>query len=197
MFKFILGLLRGERRNDNGQSETVRHWTEQEPDRVRTFEETTQASAGGGVSVSISYTHELATSRQIEFLQKLGFSADGLTKGGASTLLDRILRPVDYALKQTFKNANVVLQKEHLRMFQVTIARWDYCSQLPRFGPYATWPDLEASGNDPHRSLTKEEKIAITEIALQLVPPEVFLSLKSNGIKKYKDVLDGKLRADT
>jgi hypothetical protein len=80
-------------------------------------------------------------------------------------------------------------------MLQVTIVRWDYCSKLPRFGPHATWTDLEASSNDPHRSLTKEEKIAITEIALQLVPPEVFLSLKSNGIKKHKDVLDEKIRA--
>lgn len=197
MFKFILGLLRGERRNDNDQTETVRRWTEQEPNRVRTFEETTQSCAGEGASISISYTHELATSRQIEFLQKLGFSADGLTKGEASTLLDRVLRPVDYALKQTFKNVNVALQKEHLRMFQVTITTWDYCSHLPRFGPNATWAELEASGNDPHRSLTKEEKIAVTDIAFQLLPSDVFLALKSNGIKKYKDVLDEKLKAGT
>lgn len=194
MLKFILNLLK-ENRGDDEKNESVRRWTEREPDRVRTFEKTTQVSEGDGVSVAVSYTRELATSRQIELLQKLGFSADGLAKGEAMLLLDRILRPVDYALKQTFKNVNTNLPKEHLRLLQVTIARWDYCSQLPRFGPHATWAELEASGTDPYRFLTKEEKIAVTEIAFQLLPPEVFLSLKSNGLKKFKDTLDEKLQS--
>ena len=194
MLRFILSLLKGEHRDRDGQSKTVRRWTEEEPGRVRTFEETTQVSVGGGVSGSISYTRELATSRQIELLKKLGFSGDGLTNVEASRLLDRILRPVDYALKQTFKNVHSILQKEHLRSLQVAMSRWDYCAQLPRFGPHATWAELERSGN-PHRTLTKEEKIAVTEIAFQHLPPEMFLSLKSNGIKKYKDQLGERLSA--
>jgi hypothetical protein len=197
MFAFIRGLFRGGRHDASG--ERVRRWTEQEPDRVRTFEETTQASSsrGDGFFVSISYTRELATSRQIEFIQKLGYSADDLTKDEASIFLDRILRPVDYALRQTFKQVYEKIDKEHLRVIQVTMVHWDYCSQLPRFGPHSTWADLEANGVNPHRALTKEEKIAVTEIAFRLLPPYVFLALKSNGIQKYKNVLDNKIKAGT
>jgi hypothetical protein len=193
MLAFFRNLFRGERASD----ERVRRWTKQEPNRVRRFEETTQTSSctGDGFYVSIRTTHELATSRQVEFLQKLGYSADGLTKGEASTLLDRILRPVDYALRQTFKQVYEKIDKEHLRVIQVTMVGWDYCSQLPRFGPQSTWADLEAGGVDPHRALTKEEKIAVTEIAFRLLPPEVFLALKSNGIQKYKTGLDDKINA--
>src|SRR6266487_1491871 len=99
MFKLILGFLhlfkKGGSASDN--STKARRWTVREPERIRTFEERTRTSASGGVSVSITGTTELATSRQIEFLQKLGFTGDGLTKGEAIDLLSRILRPVDFA----------------------------------------------------------------------------------------------------
>jgi hypothetical protein len=193
MFEFILSLFRRERRNENGVS--VRRWTVHEPNRVRTFEETTQAISGSGVSITFTSTDELATSRQIEFLRKLGFPDDKLTKREAMALLDRILRPVDYALSQTFKRVEVELEKEHLRALQIALVHWDYYSRLPRFGPHATWNELEASGNDPHRALTKEERMAVTDLAFQLLPPQVFISLASNGIKKYKNALDEKHRA--
>ena len=194
MLKFILNLFKGS--GHQGQKSTVRRWTETEPNRVRTYEETTELVSSGGISVSISATTELATSRQEDFLFKLGFSQEGLTKGDASYLLDRILRPVDYALRKTFRNIDL-LEKEHLRALQVAIVHWEYYPQLPRYGPHATWNDLEASGNDPNRPLTKEERMAITDIAFKVLPPQTFRGLESNGLKKYKGQLDGTLSANS
>ena len=194
MLKFILSRLKGVR--DESSKTTVRRWTEIEPERVRTFEESTQSSSGGGFSVAISTTTELATSRQKDFLEKLGFSGEGLTKGEATYLLDRILRPVNYALSKTFKDTQL-LPKEYLRALQIEIVHWDYYTRLPRYGPHATWKDLEASGNDPHRPLTKWERIAITDIAFRALPAGVFLSLKSNGVKQYKAQLDAAVTPHT
>src|SRR5207249_5095228 len=112
-------------------------------------------------------------------------------------LLERILRPVDHALRQTFKQVYATLEKEHLRKLQIAMIHWDYCPQLPRFGPHATWSELESSGKNPHRALTNEEKTAVTDIAYRVLPSEVFLSLKSNGIKKFKDGLDDRCRTST
>src|ERR1035441_2901263 len=130
----------------------VVHWSTHDSERIRTFEETTKIIGGGGMSVSITSTVQFATNRQSDFLTRLGFSCDGLAIRDVMLLITRILRPIDYALKQTFRNVRTVLPKEHLRLLQCAIAHWDYCPRLPRFGPHATWDELVASGNDPHRS---------------------------------------------
>ena len=120
MFSYLKKLLLGRKASDEGEIQpgtTIRTWTKREPERVRTYQQTTHASVGGGVSVSISLTEELATSRQLEFLKKLGFSGDGLSKEDASRLIDRVLRPVDRALVRTFRNTQI-LPKEHLRELQ-------------------------------------------------------------------------------
>jgi len=174
------------RQNPRSSGVEVHRWTEREPNRLRTFEKTTQSGAGGGVTVEVSYTHELATSRQIGFLQKLGFQGEGLDKGEATLLLDRILRPVNYALSQTFKNITEVIAKEDLRALQVALARSEFYRRLPRYGPHETLAELEASGDDPRRRLTREERMAVTDVAFQVLPPLVFGCLESNGVKKYK-----------
>jgi hypothetical protein len=195
MFNVIRNLFKADTRAD--QAKTVRRWTEKdETGRVHTFEEQTQRSSSGGVSSGITVQYELATSRQLEFLAKLGIASSDLPKmtlGEASTLIDRVLRPVDFALRSAFKDIHA-LPKEHLRALQIAIANWSYCPQLPRYGPYLTWNDLDAAGPDARRALTKEEKMAVTDLAFQTLAPEVFLSLRSNGIKKYKDRLDEVLR---
>lgn len=195
MFNAIRNLFKGDTRAE--QTKTVRRWTEtDETGRVRTFEEKAERSSSGGVSVGISVQYELATSKQLEFLGKLGITGSDLpsvTIGAASTLIDRVLRPVDFALRSAFKDIHA-LPKEHLRALQIAISNWSYCPKLPRYGPYSTWNDLDAADPDARRSLTKEERIAVTDLAFQSLAPEVFLSLRSNGLKKYKDRLDEVLR---
>ena len=68
-----------------------------------------------------------------------------MTLGDASTLIDRVLRPVDFALRSAFKDIHA-LPKEHLRALQIAIANWGYRPGLPRDGPYSTWNDLDAAG---------------------------------------------------
>jgi hypothetical protein len=58
-------------------------------------------------------TCELATSRQAEFLKRLGESAQGLSKDDASLFITRVLRPISYALGKTFKNV-VEFEKEEI-----------------------------------------------------------------------------------
>lgn len=181
-----------QRRKSPSSGVDVRRWTEHQPNRLRTFEKTTQSSSGGGVTVEVSYTHELATSRQIEFLQKLGFQGEGLDKGEASVLLDRILRPINYALSQTFKHVTETLPKEDLCVLQVALARSELRRRLPRYGPHETLAELEANGEEPHRRLTREERMAVTDIAFQVLPPFVFGCLESNGVKKYKVQLENR-----
>lgn len=113
----------------------------------------------------------------------------------APILLTPILQ-IEYALSKTFKNIHMI-EKEHRRAIQVVMAHWEYCPHLPRYGLRATWNDLNASDSDPHRPLTKEERVAVTDLAFQLLPQEVFLSLESHGIKKYKDELDERIRKGT
>ncbi len=195
MFNSIRKLLKGDTPPE--QTKTVRRWTEtDEAGSVHTFEEKTERSSSGGISFGISVQCELATNRQLGFLAKLGITGSDLSKmtiGAASTLIDRVLRPVDFALRSAFRDIHA-LPKEHLGTLQIAIANWSYCPQLPRYGPYSTWNDLDAAGPDARRALTKEEKIAVTDLAFQTLPPEVFLTLRSNGIKKYKDRLDELLR---
>jgi hypothetical protein len=195
MFNAIRKFFKGE--DTPGRAKTIRRWTEtDETGRVHTFEEKTDRTSSGGISFGISVQYELATSRQLEFLAKLGVTGNDLPKltiGDASTLIDRVLRPVDFALRSAFKDLQA-LPKQHLRALQIATANWSYCPQLPRYGPYATWNDLDAAGPDARRPLTKEEKMVVTDLAFQTLAPEAFLSLRSNGIKKYKDRLDEVLR---
>jgi hypothetical protein len=174
----------------------VHRWTQREPNRIRTFEKTTQRSSGGRSYVEISCTRELATSRQIQFLRQLGFNSEGLDLGEARALIDRALRPVNYALSQTFKKVNETLSKEDLRGLQVALAKSELCRHLPRYGPHSTLADLEASGDDPHRRLTKEERMAVTEIAFQVLPSRVFDSLESKGVGRYKAQLGERRKTD-
>jgi hypothetical protein len=196
MLKLIFGILTGgqeQKIQRESEDPKVRVWTESEPDRVRTFEEETISHSTGIVFSSITVTRELATSRQTDFLKRLGHSADGLDKDEASLLLTRALRPIDYALSKTFKNI-VVLEKEHLRALQVAIAHWNYLPKLPRYGPHFNWDELNAREDDPHRELTKEERIALTDIAYKTIPPQAFLSLTSNGVSRHKKQLDEMIR---
>jgi hypothetical protein len=145
----------------------------------------------GGLSVEITGTEELATDRQERFLRELGFPAEGITKHEATLRLTRSLRPIDFALSETFKNAHE-LEKAHLRALQTALARWERRRTFPRYGPESTWDQLNAAATaaDPHRRLTKTERQAVTDLAFQVLPPAVFRSLLSNGVSKYKQALE-------
>jgi hypothetical protein len=131
-------------------------------------------------------TRELATSRQAEFLKRLGESAQGLSKDDASLFITRVLRPISYALGKTFKNV-VELEKEELKILQVAIAKWSYLPQFPRYGPHCKWDLLI----DPDRGLTRDERIAVTDLAYRTLPNETFRRLISNGVSTHKKQLDG------
>ncbi len=101
MLKLILGILTGSQKQKTRletDNTDIRVRTESEPDRVRRFEEKTASRWMGVVFSSTAVTRELATSRQADFLKRLGHSADGLDKDEPSLLLTRVLRPIDYAL---------------------------------------------------------------------------------------------------
>ncbi len=168
-------------------------WKEvDEKGRVRTFLSTERSLQEGVVKLTTVTVTEYATSHQERFLRQLGFDPAGLDKRAASLLITRILRPISYAISKTFKNRDI-LEKDDEKVLQVAISQWEYSSSLPRWGPYSSWEDLEAFGDDSHRSLTKEERMRITDIAFSLLPPEVFFKLQSNGVKAYKDQLDRQL----
>jgi hypothetical protein len=145
----------------------------------------------GGFSVEITGTQELAIDRQERFLRELGFPAEGITKQEATLRLTRILRPIEYALSETFKNVHE-LEKVHLRALQIALARWEQLRTFPRYGPESTWDQLNAAATvaDPHRRLTKKERQAVTALAFQVLPPDIFRSLVSNGVSKYKQALE-------
>jgi hypothetical protein len=181
MFKFILGCLAGSRKSKESSDTDIRIWTEAEADRVRTFEETTISD-----SLGIVITRELATSRQVDFLKLLGESAGGLSKDEATLFITRVLRPISYALGKTFKNV-IELEKADLKILEVAIAHWQYLPQLPRYGPHSKWDLLI----DPDRGLTKDERIAVTDLAYRTLPNETFCRLISNGVSAHKKQLDG------
>ena len=141
----------------------------------------TQSSTGGNG----------ATVRQMDFLRQLGSDGENLSRFEASHLIARTLRPVSYAISHTFKKSSE-LPKEHLRILQIAIAHSDYITSFPRYGPYLDWVKM-ASRGDPDAPLTKEQRIAVTDTAFRVLPPDIFLSLPSNGVKKYKDILDARL----
>jgi ABC-type antimicrobial peptide transport system ATPase subunit len=118
--------------------------------RFRTESHTTKA---GPFSFTVTLTTELATLRQIDFLRRLSYDGKELSKDEASLHITRILRPIDYAIRQTFKSAKPV--KEHLRTLQIAISHSEYLNSLSRYGPNSTWHELECC-RDPHVRLTKE-----------------------------------------
>ncbi|MGI8966458.1 MAG: hypothetical protein ACR2H1_10290, partial [Limisphaerales bacterium] len=126
----------------------------------------------------------LTLRHEIDFLEKLGFDPKNQD---ASLLIIRVLRPVNFALSSTFKKISS-LPDQGYSLLQIAIAKSEFCHQLPRYGPNSTWNELE------HRPLTKEERMKVTDVAFSCLPPEMFLSLQSNGVKKYKDQLDAKLK---
>ena len=127
----------------------------------------------------------------ILFLSELGFSRRELESNEALSL-ERVLRPINFALTSSFKGLSV-LSSEELRALQIAIANSPYYSSLPRYGPAATWKEMEASGLDPHRRLTKEERVFVTDTAFKTLPKKTFLALESNGVKKHKKELDAAL----
>ena len=124
-----------------------------------------------------------------EFLRELQFSEDDYREAGARLFLNRVLRPVEYAISAAFRNWPT-LSTCDLKSLQSALVHWGYCPQLPRYGPHASWDVLNQGTIDPHRPLTKEERMAITDVAFQALSLEAFLSLESNGVKKHKDKLD-------
>src|SRR5271165_4904551 len=181
MFKFILEFLNGPRKKKESNDTNIRVWTETETDRVRTFEERTVSH-----SPLILITRGLATTRQVDFLKLLGESAGGLSKDEATLSITRVLRPISYALGKTFKNV-IELEKADLKILEVAIAHWQYLPQLPRYGPHSKWDLLI----DPDRGLTKDERIAVTDLAYRTLPNETFCRLISNGVSAHKKQLDG------
>ena len=131
---------------------------------------------------------------QIAFLTKAGFHCGDLNREEIGLLYLRVLRPVEYAIRQTFQKVEEIIKNE-LRPLQFAILAWDYCPHLPRYGPNATWNILMASEVDPHRSLTPEERCSVTDLGAQVLPAEVFLQLCSNGVKRHKDEVDERVRS--
>lgn len=163
--------------------------------RKRTETKIVHQESIGGLSLTVTATTELSSEAQIAYLKLIGHEGESLSKQNASFLITRTLRPIGYAISKTFKNASS-LEKDQIRALESALAHWEYLPNLPRYGPYSTWEDLEASGHDHHRSLTKEERHQITDIALEVLNAETFLSLVSNGVKKYKDQLDASLTTE-
>ena len=85
--------------------------------------------------------------------------------------------------------------KEALRPLQIALAQAPYIKSFPRYGPYRDWDDLNKVG-DADTPLTKEQRVLVTDTAACVLPSDVFLKLTSNGVKKYKDKLDARLKGE-
>ena len=141
--------------------------------------------------------------QEVQYLAELGFNEENLHQyETTSELLMRVLRPLDYAITGTiYRSINidgkqaVEIPIEHIIRIQIAISHWDYCPKLPRYGPHSTWVMLESSTNNPHRSLTKNERKGVLDLICRVVPPDVFLSLKVKGIESYKHELDEKIKS--
>ncbi|MEI7729127.1 MAG: hypothetical protein WCO56_06130 [Verrucomicrobiota bacterium] len=134
-------------------------------------------------------SQQLSPEEQSGFLHQFGFDTSDMSPFETELLFTRVLRPVTNAISKTFKHVHAI-EERHKETLQNAILRSDFCRSLPRYGPYSKWEEMEI----PDRSLTKEERMKITDLAFGVLPPEVFLALESNGIKKYKADLDVKLK---
>ena len=154
-----------------------------EPERTRNYVKEVQRSSEGDFSITVTSVTEMATSRQKRFLLELNNFKEGLTKYEAKDRITWALRPVDYALKMTFTNCEI-LSKEYYRVLQIGLANSEIIKDLPKYGPSSYAKDLDQV--EYNRRLTKEERHKITDLSLDLLPFEVFKKLISNGVKKYK-----------
>jgi len=107
--------------------------------------------------------------------------------GDEGLLLTRVLRPINFAISQTFTISE--LSPDDRRKLQVAIAHAPYLQSLPRYGPTSTWDELDAKG-DSEKTLSKELRICVTYTAFQSLSPEVFIALKAKGVSSYKKSLD-------
>jgi hypothetical protein len=153
------------------------------------------ANPGPEMSRSASSAPPVPMRSDNDVLQELGITSSGSPAVQDPYLLTRILRPICYALRETFKGVTQ-LERSPLITLQKALLNWDYLPSLPAYGPQSTWQDLEASDKDPHRSLTKEERKGVIDLAYQVLPPDVFLSLMTNGMSRYKKQLDEVVRKD-
>jgi glutaredoxin-related protein len=182
MFDFLKKLFG--RPKEPVHDKRLHKWSESEPSRVRTFISETETCCSEGAGLSVSTTTELATSRQEKFIADLGYDSSGLSKSEATQFIHQILRPINYALRKTFKNIDV-LERQDLRSVEVALSNWNYIKSIPRYGPFLKASEIE---NDL-RPLTKEERMRVTDICFQNIPEQSFRLLVSNGVKKYKDSL--------
>lgn len=146
---------------------------------------------GGGFKAVLETTIYKPDQAEIDKYKAFGIPWDAKGPNGRSADIRRILRPIDHAISKTFTNRSVLSEEDEFRL-QVALNQWEYLRTLPRYGPWSTWEELGLDSND--RNLTKEERESVTYIAYQTLHPAVFLSLVSNGVKKYKDELDGYAR---
>ena len=171
-----------------------RDWEEEdlENHRTRRFKNVTESAESEYGAVRISTTTELATSRQERFLRDLGYDSSDLSKAEAIDLITHILRPIDYALRKTFVTPS--LDKDDLRILQAALSHSEIIKILPRYGPFSLARELDQ--DDYNRNFTKEERHRITDIGAEVLPPEAFLRLVSNGVKAYKKVIDKRIEQD-
>jgi hypothetical protein len=151
----------------------------------------TKTTKGGGFKFVVETTIFKPDKKEIAKYEAFGIPWDAVGPNGRSADIRRILRPIDHAISKTFKNRSALSEEDEFRL-QVALNQWEYLQTLPRYGPWSTWEELGLDRND--RDLTKEERASVTYIAYQNLDPAVFLSLVSNGVKKYKDELDGYAR---
>ena len=70
---------------------------------------------------------------EIAFLTKAGFSCQNLDRSEVGLLYSRVLRPVNTAIKQSFKKIAEIINTD-LRPLQFGILAWDQCVNLPAYG---------------------------------------------------------------
>ena len=169
----------------------IRPWEQTPQGKVNMKRMLEKKAAKQAAKAAAAQAEQLA---QIAFLTEAGFSCGNLSPEEIGFLHVRVLRPVDYAIRQTFQKVEEIIETE-LRPLRFAILAWDYCPNLPRYGPQATWEVLNAGAVDPGRPLSTGELCAITNLAAQVLPPNVFLALSSNGVKRHKTEVDTRIHS--
>ena len=128
--------------------------------------------------------------KKVQTLRAHGYAIDGLSETDAGNLWWDVTRPLDYAIRSTFAHSENLSDEIRL-LLEVALARWEYCPQLPRYGPNVPWEMLK----DPDRRLTKEECIGVMDIAFGVLPPDVFLRLTPRKVTRHKKSLDDVIKS--
>ena len=188
MKNFLKNLFRkGKSQEPPDLPKNVNYTSVEEAERTRYYKTEVDVVDDGLFRTTVTSVNEMATSRQRELLSRLEVSWEGLSKDDATNRITWILRPVDYALGSTFTNLDI-LEKEHYRNLQVALAKSELVKKLPKYGPNSYAKDIYSEDYD--RRLTKEERHAITDLAMEIVPYTIFKNLISNGVKRYKKQLE-------